>query len=314
MRVFVTGSSGFIGFHLVKKLLNDGHNVVGIDDNNDYYNRRLKFKRLSLLNSNNFTFYETDINNIDISKENFDLAINLAAQAGVRVPKEKEHLYKHSNIDGFMSFCSFCKKNKIKKILYASSSSVYSDINEGKFYETSTPLEPKSKYGESKLLNEIYASNLIKSYNASIVGLRFFSVYGPFGRPDMAYYIFTKSIKDNEAINLNNQGLMYRDMTFIDDIIDGIFGAIDYVSNAQRKNEIFNLGNDTPIKTTDLLNRIEKIIGKKALVNFHNTENEVFRTHADITKAKNLLGYDPKVCFDEGIERFLEWHRHYENI
>ena len=203
---------------------------------------------------------------------------------------------------------------KIKKILYASSSSVYSDISEGKFYETSTPLEPKSKYGESNLLNEIYASNLIKSYNASIVGLRFFSVYGPFGRPDMAYYIFTKSIKDNEAINLNNQGNMYRDMTFIDDIIDGIFGAIDYVSNAQRKNEIFNLGNDTPIKTADLLNRIEKIIGKKALVNFCNTENEVFRTHADITKAKNLLGYDPKVCFDEGIERFLEWHRHYENI
>ena len=147
-----------------------------------------------------------------------------------------------------------------------------------------------------------------------MIGLRFFSVYGPFGRPDMAYYAFSKAIKDKEIINLNNNGNMYRDMTFIDDIIDGIFGAIDYVSSVQNKNEIFNLGNDTPIKTSDLLNRIEQIIGKKALINLHKTENEAFKTHADITKAKNLLGYDPKVCFDEGIERFLDWHRHYENI
>ena len=314
MRVFVTGSSGFIGFHLVKKLLNDGHEVVGIDDHNDYYIPALKSKRLFLLNSDHFSFYKTDINNLNINESNFDLAINLAAQAGVRVSKEKQHLYKHSNIDGFESFCNFCKKNNIKNILYASSSSVYSDNNEGKFCEASTPLKPKSKYGESKLSNEIYASNLIKSYDASIIGLRFFSVYGPFGRPDMAYYAFSRAIKDKEIINLNNNGNMYRDMTYIDDIIDGIFAAINYVSSVQNKNEIFNLGNDTPIKTSDLLNRIEQIIGKKALINPYKTENEAFKTHADITKAKNLLGYDPKVCFDEGIERFLDWHRHYENI
>ena len=147
-----------------------------------------------------------------------------------------------------------------------------------------------------------------------MIGLRFFSVYGPFGRPDMAYYAFSKAIKNNEIINLNNNGNMYRDMTFIDDIIDGIFGVIDYVSNIKSKNEIFNLGNDTPIKTSDLLNRIEQIIGKKALINLHKTENEAFKTHADITKAKNLLGYDPKVSFDDGIERFLDWHKYYENI
>jgi UDP-glucuronate 4-epimerase len=314
MRVFVTGSSGFIGFHLVKKLLNDGHEVVGIDDHNDYYNPALKSKRLSLLSSKNFSFYQTDINNLNINESNFDLAINLAAQAGVRVSKERQHLYKHSNIDGFESFCNFCKKNNIEKILYASSSSVYSDINEGKFCEASTPLKPKSKYGESKLSNEIYASNFIKAYDASIIGLRFFSVYGPFGRPDMAYYAFSKAIKDKEIINLNNNGNMYRDMTYIDDIIDGIFGAIDYVFSVQSKNEIFNLGNDTPIKTSDLLNRIEQIIGKKALISPHKTENEAFKTHADITKAKNLLAYVPRVGFDEGIERFLEWHSHYENL
>ena len=130
----------------------------------------------------------------------------------------------------------------------------------------------------------------------------------------MAYYAFSKAIKDKKVINLNNNGNMYRDMTFIDDIIDGIFRAIDYVCSVQNNNEIFNLGNDTPIKTSDLLNRIEQIIGKKALINFHKTENEAFKTHADITKAKNLLGYDPKVCFDEGIEKFLDWHKHYENL
>ena len=314
MRVFVTGSSGFIGFHLVKKLLNAGHEVVGIDDHNDYYNPELKFKRLSFLSSDNFSFYRTDINNLNINECNFDLAINLAAQAGVRLSKEKEHLYKHSNIDGFESFCNFCKKNNIKNILYASSSSVYSDINEGKFCEASTPLEPKSKYGESKLSNEIYASNFIRSYDASMIGLRFFSVYGPFGRPDMAYYAFSRAIKNKEIINLNNNGNMYRDMTFIDDIIDGIFGAINYVFSVQNKNEIFNLGNDSPIKTSDLLKRIEQIISKKALINLCKTENEAFKTHADITKAKNLLGYDPKVCFDDGIERFLDWYKHCENL
>ena len=314
MKILVTGSSGFIGFHLVNILLNSGHKVVGIDDNNDYYNPKLKLERLTLLNSKNFTFYESDINDLAVAEKNFDLAINLAAQAGVRVPKGKEHLYKYTNIDGFKSFCNFCKKNNINKILYASSSSVYSDIDEGKFCEASTPLKPKSKYGESKLFNEIFASNFLKSYDASIIGLRFFSVYGSFGRPDMAYYAFSKAIKDKQLITLNNNGNMYRDMTYIDDIVDGIFRAIDYVSSVQNKNEIFNLGNDTPIKIIDLLNRIEQIIGIKALIKPHKTENEAFKTHADITKAKNLLGYDPKVCFDEGIEKFLDWHRHYENL
>tara|TARA_B100001059_G_C17795483_1_gene562786 strand:- start:902 stop:1852 length:951 start_codon:yes stop_codon:yes gene_type:complete len=316
MKVLVTGSSGFIGFHLIKNLLNFGYEVVGIDDHNDYYNPDLKLKRLALLNSKKFSFHLLDINNISIKDRNFDLAINLAAQAGVRVSKDKEYLYESSNIAGFKSFCNFCREKDIKKIIYASSSSVYSDINKGKFCENETILKPKSKYGKSKLSNELYASELIKSYDLSMVGLRFFSVYGPFGRPDMAYYSFTKAIKENRTINLNNKGNMVRDMTFIDDIVQGILGAIDYIfkSENSNKNEIFNLGNDAPIKTSYLLSKIEKNIGKKALIQHFMTKNENIKTHADITKAKNLLGYIPKVSFDQGIERFLDWHKHHENI
>ena len=316
MKILVTGSSGFIGFHLIKELVNAGHDVVGVDDHNDYYNPDLKLKRLELLNPKKFSFYLLDINDISIKDTDFDLAINLAAQAGVRVPENKEYLYESTNIAGFKSFCNFCIEKDISKIIYASSSSVYSDANKGKFCESETLLKPKSKYGKSKLSNEMYASELIKSYDLSMVGLRFFSVYGPFGRPDMAYYSFTKAIKENRAVNLNNEGNMYRDMTFIDDIIEGIFGAIDYVFKPENKNknEIFNLGNDAPIKTSYLLRKIEKLIGKKALIQHLVTKNESLITHADITKAKNLLGYEPKVSFDQGIERFLDWHKHYENI
>ena len=316
MKILVTGSSGFIGFHLIKKLLNSGHEVVGIDDHNSYYNPNLKLKRLALLNSRKFTFHLSDINNISIHDSNFDLAINLAAQAGVRVSKEKEYLYEYSNIAGFKSFCNFCREKDINKILYASSSSVYSDTNRGKFCEHKTLLEPKSEYGKSKLSNEMYASEIIKLTDISMVGLRFFSVYGPFGRPDMAYYSFTKAIKENRAISLNNEGNMFRDMTYIDDIIQGTLGAIDYLFSlkSKNKNEIFNLGNDAPIKTSYLLSKIEKVVGKKALIRHLATENENIKTHADITKAKNLLGYDPKVSFDKGIETFLDWHEQYENI
>ena len=316
MKVLVTGSSGFIGFHLIKNILSHGNEVIVIDDHNDYYDPVLKLKRLDLLESKKFSFHLMDINNISIKDRDFDLAINLAAQAGVRVSKDKEYLYESSNIEGFKSFCNFCREKDINKIIYASSSSVYSDTDNGKFCENKTSIKPKSEYGKSKLLNEIYASELIKSYDLSMVGLRFFSVYGPFGRPDMAYYSFTKAIKENRIISLNNEGNMFRDMTFIDDIIQGTLGAIDFVFNpeSKNKNEIFNLGNDAPIKTSYLLHKIEKIIGKKASIQHFMTENENIKTHADITKAKNLLGYAPRVSFDQGIERFLDWHKHYENV
>ena len=316
MKVFVTGSSGFIGFHLIKKLIKLNYDIVGVDDHNDYYNVSLKDLRKELLESKNFTFLKKNINNLDTINGEFDIAINLAAQAGVRVKKEKEHLYQSSNVIGFRSFCNFCKKNNIKKIIYASSSSVYSDSGLGKFNELTTSLKPKSSYGLSKLLNEDYATRFLNKHDASIIGLRFFSVYGPFGRPDMAYYSFTDSLKKKKIITLYNEGNMLRDMTYIDDVVDGILGAINYVRNSKNKikNEIFNLGNDKPIKTSELLRKIELYSNQRAITKIEYTENESLMTHADITKAKNLLGYDPKVSFDEGIIKFLEWYRDYENL
>ena len=316
MKILVTGSSGFIGFHLIKRLLREGHEIIGVDNHNDYYDVSLKELRLNSLGTENFSFYKQDINKLSIPESGFDMAINLAAQAGVRVKKENEYLYEESNINGFKKFCEFCKLKGIDNVIYASSSSVYSERINGKFSENELNLVPKSKYGASKLANEQHAKQFMDISNISFLGLRFFSVYGPFGRPDMAYFSFTNSIKRNTAITLNNRGLMLRDMTYIDDIIDGICGAMIYMNNAkeQVRNEIFNLGNDQPISTKELLSTIEKKLKKTTKIKHLNTNNEALMTHADITKAKNLLRYDPKVTFEKGIELFLNWHKNYENV
>ena len=314
MKILVTGSSGFIGYHLVQRLLNDGHQVFGIDNHNDYYDVELKILRKNKCLNKNFTFALNDINELNNIDHEFDIAINLAAQAGVRVKKNKEHLYTHSNINGFKSFCNFCKVMNIKKIIYASSSSVYSDFEDAKYQEINTELKPKSLYGESKLANEKYASKFSKENNISFIGLRFFSVYGPYGRPDMAYYTFSNSLIKNKPIYLNNRGEMFRDMTFISDIVEGLIKAIDYSLENNFQHELFNLGNDSPIKTSKLLSMLEKKFNKKATIINKSTKNEAIKTHADITKAKNLLGYDPVVSFEEGIELFTQWYKKYENV
>lgn len=314
MRALITGSSGFIGFYLSKKLLELGYKVHGLDNHNDYYDVRLKKNRNAKLLHKNFSFDELDINDIDkLTIKKFDLAINLAAQAGVRVDKKREWLYHHSNVLGFKKFLNFCKENEIANIIYASSSSVYAENNNAKFVESLSPLKPKSKYGQSKLDNEIYASKFSND-NFSMVGLRFFSVYGPWGRPDMAYYLFTSSICKGKKIYLNNSGDMYRDMTYIDDIINGIVKTIDYISSNSSvcKNEVFNLGNDKPILTLKLLSTIEDELGKKAKFESKETNTETKFTHADISKARKILGYDPKVDFKEGINKFLNWYKEYE--
>tara|TARA_B100001027_G_scaffold214455_1_gene186717 strand:+ start:49 stop:987 length:939 start_codon:yes stop_codon:yes gene_type:complete len=312
MRTLVTGVAGFIGFHLAKNLIDQGHEVIGIDNINDYYDINLKKSRLSILKAENFEFYELDINEVSSLKKRFDLIINLAAQAGVRVPKEKKGNYKHSNIDGFKKIVDYCMEYSIEKLIYASSSSVYDDSSSKSFSENDTNLKPKSLYGETKLFNEEY----MDKFNSRIdcVGLRFFSVYGPFGRPDMAYFSFTESLKKGQPIKLHNNGSMARDMTFIDDAIEGIVKSIDYLMNSDKEieNELFNIGNDSPILTSELLKILETNLKLEAQVENVVVSNESLYTHANLNKSKNMLGYNPKVSLREGIKEFLNWHKTYE--
>ena len=312
MKILVTGSSGFIGFHLVNKLLDLGHEVIGIDNHNEYYDSNLKKERNKISIKKNLRFLNMDLNDLCIQDDDFDLAINLAAQAGVRVKKENEYLYKKTNIDGFQQLINQCIEKGIKKVIYASSSSVYSDAEEAKFSEYSSILKPKSLYGMSKLANEQIAEEASKNHNISLIGLRFFSVYGPWGRPDMAYYLFTEKIKRNEEVTLYNRGKMSRDMTFIDDIINGILASINLVlSKSNIKHELINLGNDRPISTDKLLKTIEENLKLKALITIENSTNEAFFTHANIEKAKKTLAYKPKINFEDGIKQFLDWHEQY---
>jgi UDP-glucuronate 4-epimerase len=314
MKILITGSSGFIGFHLTKALLDQGHEVVGIDNHNDYYDISLKEHRNDMLKSANFKFYLQDINKISIPDTNFDLAINLAAQAGVRVSTDKEHLYRITNILGFQAFCNFCNSHQINKIIYASSSSVYCDYHTRLFSEEKTRLNPKSKYGISKLQNEVFATKFSKSMKISFIGLRFFSVYGPLGRPDMAYYLFTDAIKKKKTIFLNNGGRMSRDMTYIDDIVDGIKRAIRNIlrEDVFYQNEIFNLGNNYPVSTLNLLECLQKKLNKSTEIVDTISSNEANTTNADITKSRKILGYNPRIKFEDGINSFLDWHEEYE--
>lgn len=315
MKVLVTGCCGFIGFHLCVALMKKDISVVGIDNLNDYYDQNLKKSRLSKLEHSLFTFYNLDINNIskiNIESKKFDIVVNLAAQAGVRVKKNQEHLYETTNVIGFKNVCKFCVENGIDKIIYASSSSVYSDKKYEKFNEEKTIIDPKSKYGKSKYQNEIYADLVSKKNKLSMIGLRFFSVYGPYGRPDMAYYIFTDSIENNKVINLNNDGSMLRDMTYIDDVIDGVIGSIDFLIKKNTKNNhIFNLGNDNPIQTKKLLSNIAEKLNKKPQIRNKISHSESAFTHSDNSKAKKYLRYNPKTDLSDGLDKFISWYKDY---
>ena len=312
MRILITGVAGFIGFHLAKKLIESSHQVTGVDNLNDYYDPNLKKLRLSILKSKNFKFFELDINDMNLIDKNFDLVINFAAQAGVRVLEEKKENYVHSNINGFKKVVEFCVENSIKKLIYASSSSVYDDSLSQAFSECDAHLKPKSMYGETKLFNEQYIDKFSRKIES--IGLRFFSVYGPYGRPDMAYFSFTESLKKGQKINLHNNGTMARDMTYIDDAVDGVIKSIDFLfdSNKKNRNEVFNIGNDSPILTSKLLKILENNLETKSEIKNIDVLNESIYTHADLKKSKSMLGYNPKIGLEEGIKKFLDWHKTYE--
>tara|TARA_B100000242_G_scaffold287334_1_gene254004 strand:- start:1462 stop:2412 length:951 start_codon:yes stop_codon:yes gene_type:complete len=316
MNILITGVAGFIGSSVCKKFLEKGFNVHGLDNFDDYYDVNLKKARIKNLKKNkNFFFYNLDLSKIkNIKIKKFDLMINLAAQAGVRLPRSMHHKYISSNIDGFRHFLQFSNKVSCEYLIYASSSSVYSSLRKTPFEENQKLDVPLSKYAESKLDNEKEANDFAQKNEKKIVGLRFFTVYGPFGRPDMAYFDFTKKILNREEIRLFNSGETYRDMTYIDDIVSGVFLASEYLKKEKFKHQIFNLGNGKPINTKLLVSCIEREFKINALIKYITSEKEVKITFADITKARKKLNYRPETNFDEGIKRFFNWFKEYYEV
>jgi UDP-glucuronate 4-epimerase len=329
MSILVTGAAGFIGFHLTKRLLAENYHVIGIDNMNDYYDVQLKKDRLAILeNDFNFTFFEIDIANMDrlnqlFTEHSIRIVINLAAQAGVRYSIINPHAYVHSNIAGFMNMLEACRHFQVDHFIYASSSSVYGANTSIPFSTSDTVDHPVSIYAATKKSNELMAYTYSHLYQIPTTGLRFFTVYGPWGRPDMAYYSFTRNIIKEKPIKVFNNGDLSRDFTYIDDIIEGIIRLLEkppVVLNpsAPPPYVIYNLGNNTPVKIMDFIQILENLIGKKAKVAYLPMQpGDVKETYADISDLQNDIGYRPSTPIENGLSDFVEWFKlhgmNYEN-
>lgn len=318
MNILITGSAGFIGYHLSKKLLNDKHKVFGLDNINSYYDVKLKKNRIkSLKNFTDFHFFKIDIcksNQIDkiLKKNNIKYIIHLAAQAGVRYSIENPDIYFKNNVDGFFKIMELAKKNKVKHFIFASSSSVYGDKKEFPLSELSNTDFPLSFYGATKKTNEIMAYSYSSIYKMPATALRFFTVYGPLGRPDMSLFKFTKNILAGKKIELFNGGNHVRDFTYVDDIVQGIASIIKKPSKKTIPFNCFNIGNGSPRKLKDFLNEIEKNLGKKAKINSKPLQKgDVVKTHSDISAIKKYSGYKPKTDIKIGIKKFINWYKSY---
>ena len=333
MSILVTGSAGFIGFHLSKKLLSEGFDVVGIDNLNSYYDVILKNERLKELQKfskdlpNKFQFFKEDITDkifLDelFKKYNFEKVVNLAAQAGVRYSLENPSAYISSNIVGFANILESCRKYHIKHLIYASSSSVYGGIKEMPFSENQNVDFPISIYAASKRSNELMAHTYSHLYNIPTTGLRFFTVYGPWGRPDMALFLFTKSIINKTPIKVFNNGEMTRDFTYIDDIIESLYRVIIKIPNPDidRDNRselpstapyrIFNIGNSNPINLMEFISEIENSLGIKAKKEFLEMQpGDVANTFADTTALEKWINFKPNTSIKDGITEFIEWYK-----
>jgi len=310
----VTGAAGFIGFHLSKKLLEMGERVVGVDNLNSYYDVNLKKARLELLKSdNNFKFYREDIQDLNALKDIFEqhkieIICNLAAQAGVRHSLKDPFSYQKSNLEGFLNLLELARKNKIGNFVYASSSSVYGNNKKTPFSIDDRVDTPISLYAATKKANELIAHSYSHLYQIPCTGLRYFTVYGPWGRPDMALFLFADAILRKVPINVYNYGRMKRDFTYIDDIVEGTIAAI----KRPVPYDIFNLGNSDSIHLLDFIRILEEELGQKAEKNMMPMQpGDVAETMADIKKSKKLLGFSPKTPVREGIRKFVAWYRQY---
>jgi len=316
--ILLTGCAGFIGFSTAKKLLEEDVKVLGLDNMNDYYDVSLKKARLRQLEAyDSFSFIRGDIADKktvdDIFLNNqFDYVINLAAQAGVRYSIENPQVFIDCNITGFFNILEACRHNPIKRLIYASSSSVYGGSTNYPYSLGENVNSPVSLYAATKLANELMAHSYYEVFGLPSTGLRFFTVYGPWGRPDMAYFLFTKGIMESSTINVFNHGKMERDFTYIDDIVDGILRVI--VNREKKSCDIYNLGNSSPVKLMDFIKVLEDVIGKKAVINHMGMQpGDVVKTAADISRSTEDLGYIPKTSIETGLHRFVEWYREYES-
>ena len=333
MKILVTGAAGFIGFHTARALLDRGDHVVGLDNLNDYYDVTLKQARLAQLEGRNgFNFAKIDLADRSamedlFARENFDRVIHLAAQAGVRYSIENPHAYVNSNLTGFMNILEGCRYCDVQHLVYASSSSVYGANTAKPFSIHQNVDHPLSLYGATKKSNELMAHTYAHLYGLPVTGLRFFTVYGPWGRPDMALFLFTSKILAGAPIDVFNNGEHSRDFTYIDDIVEGVVRSVDRVAapnedwsgdapdpgTSAAPYRLYNIGNNNPVQLMDYIACLEKALGKKATKNFLPMQpGDVPETYADIDDLARDIGYQPATRIEDGIAKFIEWYReHY---
>ena len=323
MRILVTGAAGFIGFHLCEKLLEDKHTVLGIDNINNYYDVKLKKDRLKiLLRKKNFKFKKIDISDNNFVKKiypvakNFKIIIHLAAQAGVRYSITHPYKYIESNVKAQISILELAKRIKsFEHLIYASSSSIYGSNKKIPFSINDRVDNPISLYGASKRSGELITQSYSRMFNINCTGLRFFSVYGPWGRPDMAAYIFTKNLFENKPLDLFNFGRMERDFTFIDDIINGITPLIKIKKRKNGLHKIYNLGNNKPEPLLKLVSLLETLCERKAKINKKKMQlGDVRHTYANIKESRKDLKFKPRTNLEDGLEKFVSWYKEYHNI
>lgn len=323
MKILVTGAAGFIGYHTTKRLLERGDEVVGMDNMNDYYETRLKDSRLERLRQfSGFTFSEQDLADRTasaslFSKQQPQRVVHLGAQAGVRYSLTNPHAYADSNLVGFLNVLEGCRSSGVEHLVYASSSSVYGGNQEIPFSVTHNVDRPLSLYAATKKANELMAYTYSHLYQLPCTGLRFFTVYGPWGRPDMAYFSFTKAILKGEPIRVFNYGKMRRDFTYIDDIVEGVIRVCDRVPQVDEDTKLppyrlYNIGRQAPVGLLDFIGCLEKALGREAVKEYLPMQpGDVAETWADSSDLERDVGFRPTVSLEEGVEKFVEWYLGY---
>lgn len=317
-KILITGCAGFIGFHLSNELSKLNYNIIGIDTINTYYDVNLKLDRLQILKKHtNFHFQTISICDKDalddlFKKEKFDYVINLAAQAGVRYSIEKPYKYIDSNLIGFINILEACRNFPVKHLIYASSSSVYGNSDQIPFSTEQKTDEPVSLYAATKKANEVMAHSYCNLYKIPASGLRFFTVYGPWGRPDMAYFSFTKSILEDKTIRIFNNGKMQRDFTYVDDITTAIGRLINVIPTGETPYKLYNIGNHHPVELSYFISTLEKLIGKEANKEYLPMQKgDVVATFAETSSLQKATGFYPNTPLEEGLKKFVDWYMEY---